>query len=81
MTGTVAKKGKDADPLAPFGFIRSDLAINNKNDIFFQAGDVVDKGFDALKVGDRVHFDVQKAEPQSKGPKAVNVKPLISPNR
>ncbi len=63
MTGTIKRIVADKG----FGFIGTD---DGGKDVFFHSTSVVGGGFNTLKVGDKVSFDVEDSE---KGPRAVNV--------
>jgi len=65
MTGTIAKVFEDKG----FGFIKRDDA---QGDIFYHAREVFEDGFDNLKVGDKVSFEIGEGQ---KGPMAIDVKP------
>jgi len=55
-----------------FGFISSD-----KEDVFFHHSSVVDAGFDDLKEGQSVEFEVEEsAGGRGKGPRATSVTPV-----
>lgn len=62
MTGTI-KRVTDKG----FGFIAPD---GGDKDVFFHMSALVDVGFDDLREGDKVTFEVEQSD---KGPRAVNV--------
>ncbi len=63
MTGTIVRKRQEG-----YGFIKPD---DGGKDVFFHAQSLVDLGFDDLKEGDAVTFDVEQGP---KGPAAANVR-------
>jgi cold shock protein len=63
MTGSIVRIKPNG-----FGFIKPD---NGEKDVFFHAQALVDIGFDDLKEGDAVTFDVEQGP---KGPAATNVR-------
>jgi cold shock protein len=63
MTGSIVRIKPNG-----FGFIKPD---NGEKDVFFHAQSLVDIGFDDLKEGDAVTFDVEQGP---KGPAATNVR-------
>jgi cold shock protein len=68
--GTITKLVSDRG----FGFISAD-----EQEIFFHHSTVADQGFDALKVGQSVEYEVEEggaAQSRGRGPRAVAVKPL-----
>ena len=62
MQGTIKKVVRDHG----FGFIHAD----DGREIFFDCSSLQQIDFDALKEGEKVEFDVERAE---KGPRAVRV--------
>ena len=62
MQGTIKKVVRDRG----FGFIHAD----DGREIFFHCSSLQQIDFDALKEGEKVEFDVERAE---KGPRAVRV--------
>jgi cold shock CspA family protein len=56
-----------------FGFITPEGATDGK-DLFFHRSDVGGDGFDALRMGQAITFDLGKDERKGT-PKALNVKP------
>ncbi len=65
MKGTV----KWFDPKKGYGFITTE----NGEDVFVHWSAIQTEGFKTLKENERVEFEIQKG---SKGPQAVNVRPL-----
>jgi len=63
MTGTIVRIKEQG-----FGFIKPD---DGSKDVFFHAQSLVEVGFDDLKEGDKVTFDVEQGP---KGPAAANVR-------
>ena len=63
MQGTIKKVVRDRG----FGFIHAD----DGREIFFHCSSLQQIDFDALKEGEKVEFDVERAE---KGPRAINVR-------
>ena len=64
MQGTIKKVVRDRG----FGFIHAD----DGREIFFHHTSLQQLDFDSLKEGEKVEFDVERAE---KGPRAVNLRP------
>jgi len=63
MTGTIKRLIADRH----FGFIRAE----NGQEVFFHSSAVQQTEFDTLRVGQEVHFELERGD---KGPKAVNVR-------
>ena len=63
MQGTIKKFVRDRG----FGFIHA----YDGREIFFHGSSLRQIDFDALKEGEKVEFDVERAE---KGPRAINVR-------
>ena len=63
MTGTIKK----LIPERKFGFIHAE----NGQEVFFHASAVAQGGFTSLRVGQAVHFNLERSD---KGPKATNVR-------
>jgi cold shock protein len=56
-----------------FGFISTN---SGKGDVFFHVSAVLDNGFDTLKEGQNVEFDIVDDGARGKGPRATNVRPV-----
>ncbi len=69
MDGTIKKLVSDRG----FGFILPEGPGTNGKDLFFHRSDVQGSGYDALREGERVSYDLGKDERRGT-PKATNVK-------
>jgi len=71
LEGVILLKGtvKWFDPKKGYGFITTE----NGEDVFVHWSAIQTEGFKTLKENERVEFEIQKG---SKGPQAVNVRPL-----
>jgi len=70
--GTIKKLVSDRG----FGFILPDGEAANGKDLFFHRSDVQGTGYDALREGEKVTYDMGKDERRGT-PKATNVKSVI----
>ena len=68
--GTIKKLVSDRG----FGFIMPEGELNTGKDLFFHRVDVLDSGYDALREGDPITYDLGTDERRGT-PKAANVRP------
>jgi cold shock CspA family protein len=60
-----------------FGFILPEQALADGKDLFFHRSDVANPGYDGLRVGQQVDYDLGKDERRGT-PKAFNVRAAAS---